>query len=172
MLTVQDDCEELIAPDGYQPISRGGDAVQGRAGGGSSVERVDAQNVNGGMSGWIASTRFRTENKMIAQDDCVELIDLDGYQPIAAGGDAVQCGAGGGGADGGSHVQDLWNKEVFSMWNRSRMNWRQTNGVEEFEMEDDGQGQVYSPKGGSGEEIEKLQTREKLRMRRRLDNAW
>ena len=78
----------------------------------------------------------------------------------------------GGGADGGCHGQDVWNKEVFNMWKRSRMNWRPTNGVEEFEMEDDDQGQVYSPKGGSSEEIEKLQTQEKLRMRRRLDNAW
>ena len=34
------------------------------------------------------------------------------------------------------------------------------------------EGLVYSPKGGSREEMEKIQSREKLRKDRRLENAW
>ena len=61
---------------------------------------------------------------------------------------------------------------MFKIWKKLRLNWRSQNGVEEFEMEDDAQGLVYSPKGGSGEELEKILTRKKLREERRLENAW
>ena len=95
------------------------------------------------------------------------------------GEDGKHCDQGGG--DGGDHLQggltmndeqEVWNNEVFKIWKNSRLNWRSQNGVEEFEMEDDAQCRVYSPKGGSGEELAKIQTRERLRKERRLDNAW
>ena len=71
-----------------------------------------------------------------------------------------------------NNEQEIWNNEMFKIWKNSRLNWRSQNGVEEFEMEDDAQGLVYSPKGGSGEELEKMQTRENelaLSTRRRLE---
>ena len=60
---------------------------------------------------------------------------------------------------------------MYDRWKKSRLNWRVKTGVEEFEMEES-EGLVYSPKGGSREEMEKIQSREKLRKDRRLENDW
>ena len=67
--------------------------------------------------------------------------------------------------------QKLWNNEIYDRWMKSRLNWRIQNVVEEFEMEEN-EAFIYSPKGESREEFEKIQSREQLRKERRLENAW
>ena len=64
-----------------------------------------------------------------------------------------------------------WNEEMLSRWTKSKLNWRDREWVEEFEIEESS-GQVYSPKGGTGEETEKIKRREEIRKRRILENAW
>ena len=67
--------------------------------------------------------------------------------------------------------QIKWNKEMKLRWMMARINWRDLEWVEEFEVEECN-GQVYSPKGGTNEEKEKLKERAEIRKTRQLESAW